>query len=191
MTPEEFRRYWEATYPVCPPVSYLLRRACGERWLRIHTLPAGKRYAESEAEYREVLHRHNTVLTDLIGEGEPFIFVSAGYAETLVPDLVRPEAAEHCPASRHFLTACMEDEPPRLYWHFFMDVQRWQPGMADPMLRQVADYAVANVAFVSVERQSIYAPYDGGADIVLSCASERATLRHRYADWLSTHPLGL
>ena len=191
MTPEEFRRYWEATYPACPPVSYLLRQALGERWLRIHTLPASKRYAESEAEYREVLHRHNTVLTDLLGEGQPFVVVSTGYAETSAPELVRHEAAEYYPASRHVLTACMEDEPPRLYWHFFMDVQCWQPGMADSLLRQFADYAVANVCFVSVERQSIYAPYDGGADIFLSCASERDVLHHRYAAWLSTHPLGL
>lgn len=191
MTPEEFRQYWEATYPAGPPVGYRLRQAYRERWLRIHTLPAAKRYAQSASEDQEILRRHNTVLTDLMGRGRTFVLVTTGYAETAPPTMQPPEVAAHYPSSQHFLSSRMEDDfiPP--YWHFFMDVLLWEPRMTDPLLRQIAADVVHNVLFVSMERQSVYAPYDGGADIILPSASERAVLRHRYTDWLSAHPQGL
>lgn len=191
MTPEEFRRYWEATYPRCPPVSHLLRQTFEQRWLRIHALPASKRYAESEEEYREILRRHNTVLTDTLGDGQLFVLVSTGYSETPTPNAVRSEVARHDPKSRPFLSMSIEDGPTTMYWRFFMDVLRWEPGMADSLLRQVADDVVRNVLFVTGEGRSVYAPYDGGADLILPSALDRDAMRLRYAGWLSTHHLGL
>ena len=51
MTAEAFQHYWTRTYPDCPPVGFRLRAAYQARWFRIHSLPASKRYAESEIEY--------------------------------------------------------------------------------------------------------------------------------------------
>ncbi len=191
MTPEEFRQYWETTYPTCPPVGYVLRQRYSERWLRIHTLPASKRYAESEPEYHDILRRHNTVLTDTLGCGRTFVLVTTGYADSAIPASRPLEVAGHDLSSRHVLSIRMEDDVIPPYWHFFMDALHWEPGMGDPLLRQIADDMVRNVLFVSVERQCVYAPYDGGADIILPSASDRDALRHRYIDWLSAHPLGL
>lgn len=191
MTPEAFRRYWEETYPACPPIGYRLRQTYELRWFRIHSLPASKRYAESEGEYREILRRHNTILTDLLGSDQPFVLVSTGSSETPTPALMQSEVTARYPTSQHFLSVHMDDDLGIGYWHFFRDELKWTPGMADAVLRQVAEAFASGVLFVNVARYSVYAPYDGGADIILPSVGDRDAMRHRYSGWLSAHPGGL
>src|SRR5690349_1682675 len=82
MNVSEFGTYWQKNYPDCPPVSYLLKWRLSDRWFRIHSLPASKRYAESDAERQELLDRQNTVLLDVIGEGAEFVAVAGEYSES-------------------------------------------------------------------------------------------------------------
>ncbi|MFJ8916346.1 hypothetical protein [Amycolatopsis sp. NPDC102389] len=49
---------------------------------------------------------------------------------------------------------------------------------------------VADVMITSLSFDRIHAPYDGGADVLLSTTTERDTMKRRYADWLSVHPHG-
>jgi hypothetical protein len=104
VTPDAFRHYWEATYPVTPPVGYALREKYPKRWFRIHTLPESERYADNEEGYKEILRRHNILLTDVIGGGRSFVLVLAGYSET--PRAVPSDAwlQEHYPDSQPFAT---------------------------------------------------------------------------------------
>ena len=46
-------------------VGWVLRGVVPERWVRFHSLPESKRYAESEDEEAEVLRRHLTLLDEL------------------------------------------------------------------------------------------------------------------------------
>jgi hypothetical protein len=191
MTPEEFRRYWQTTYPACPPVGYKLRQAYGMRWFRIHSLPGSKRYAQNDGDYQEILRRQNTVLSDVLGRDQPFVLVTTGFEETPSHSLQQPTAVELCPASQPFLSVRLEDDAAAWPWHFFMNELVWKPGMADTLLLRVADEVVANVLFVSVAHHRVFAAYDGGAEIILPTTRDRDDMRHRYGDWLSSHPLGL
>ncbi|MEV0456725.1 DUF3885 domain-containing protein [Catellatospora methionotrophica] len=62
--PQALNGLWEQQWPECPPVAYLLGSRYPDRWVRFHTLPGSKRYPENEDEYRTVLNRHYTVLTN-------------------------------------------------------------------------------------------------------------------------------
>ncbi|MFZ3566783.1 hypothetical protein ACNYS0_07350 [Streptomyces sp. BH034] len=53
---------WQQHWPNCPPVGYKLRDPYRDLWVRFHSLPESKRYAEDESEYAVVLERYNTVL---------------------------------------------------------------------------------------------------------------------------------
>lgn len=195
MTPNEFRQYWTTVYPQCPPVAYRLRQAYAARWVRFHTLPESKRYAETEEEYQEILRRHNILLTEVLGDGQPVVLVTTGYSETARPVCPQAEVLERYPESHHVLSLPMNndlgDDDTPMYWHTFIGTLVWMAGLADPLVRQVADDTVRNVLFVSTEHQRVYAPYDGGADIILPSATERDALRRRHSEWLSVHPLGL
>lgn len=56
---------WQLNWPDCPPVGHELKRFYASRWVRFHSLPESKRYADTPAEYDSLLHRHNTVLSAL------------------------------------------------------------------------------------------------------------------------------
>jgi hypothetical protein len=44
---------------------------------------------------------------------------------------------------------------------------------------------------MGVDLRWLFAPYDGGMDVVLPTTAERDHLRSAHSDWLSTHPAGL
>jgi hypothetical protein len=195
MTPDSFLREWHMGWPRCLPIGYRLRECFPERWFRIHSLPESKRYAETPEEHREVLRRHNLLLDELLGAGEPYVLVTLGYSET--PPPVREHEAEVSAVAGRavpFLTVDMrepnEEYPPNL-WHFFMSEHVWRSGSMDALLELVASDTVANVLLVNARRQRLYHPYDGGGDVLLPSAAERDAMRPRYADWLPRNPAGL
>ena len=67
----------------------------------------------------------------------------------------------------------------------------WNRTKYDALLREVADWKKANVVIVSRESQRIYAPYDGGADLIFRNKQERDEKKQAYREWLSAHPEGL
>ncbi len=191
MTPDAFDRFWKRTYPDAPPVGYMLREAYVERWFRIHTLPNSERYPESDEEMAEILRRHHTLLTDVIGAAS-FVLVLTGYSETPRPVLSNEWLRDSYPDSQPFASIKMNTEADaETYWHFFMVTRRGEPNAFDDLLRRVAEEIVANVLFVNLDNSAIYAPYDGGADVILPSSPLRDAMRERYATWLSTEPTGL
>ncbi|WSG37666.1 hypothetical protein OHA72_40605 [Dactylosporangium sp. NBC_01737] len=79
------RRAW----PGCPPDAGLMQHGFASRWARFHTLPDAKRYATTDAEHAEILHRHRTLLTELVGEtgrgGGPLTVVTCPWSATARP----------------------------------------------------------------------------------------------------------
>jgi hypothetical protein len=62
--------WWQSHFGEIAPRGHLLRRALSERWVRFHSLPDSKRYAESADEYAELQRRHLAVASVLFGAGE-------------------------------------------------------------------------------------------------------------------------
>jgi hypothetical protein len=195
MTPDTFLSEWRTAYPGCLPIGYQLRERFPERWFRIHSLPESKRYAETPEEHREVLHRHNRLLGELLGPGGPYLLVTTGYSETPSP-VGGHEAriASVAGSAVPFLTVDMsepDEEDPPTFRHFFMSEHVWRDGSMDALLELVASDTVANVLFVSPRQQRVYHPYDGGGDVLLPSPTERDTMRARYTEWLPGNPAGL
>ncbi len=190
------RHYWQQNYSDCPPVGYLLRQQFHDRWTRIHTLPGAKRYANSDSEEREILRRHNALLSSVVGDGGRYVLVTTGYSAGIDPVRSYPELQLEriggpnewwLTVARHEID---EEEYPT-FWHFFFAAGDWKAGSSDNLLRLVAEDTVANVLLVDIECHSIYHPYDGGADIFTSSDSFRDLLKRDYRDWLSDRPDGL
>jgi hypothetical protein len=190
MSPEAFLDYWRRTYGDGPLPAYLLRDRFAERWLRLHSLPGSKRYAETEDEHREILRRQGMLFADLIGEGSRCELVFSYYGEEAsLPAEVRAALHRLAPGFLMMLTADESNlvaEYPLLHASF-----TWQPGSLDTILRAVADDLLETPIFVGVEQGRILAPYDGGIDLIVESKERRAELASRYASWRSTHPAGL
>lgn len=52
------------------PIAHELRGRHTDRWVRFHSLPESKRYAQTEEEYGVILDRHHTVLLQGVTDDE-------------------------------------------------------------------------------------------------------------------------
>ncbi|GAA0623030.1 hypothetical protein HPO96_23290 [Kribbella sandramycini] len=82
-----------------------------------------------------------------------------------------------------------EDEPE--VWTYVWACSGLTTVELDRLLLAVADDEIGPVVVVGPEADWIYAPYDGGADVIAADADRREALRERFAAWLSPHPIGL
>lgn len=177
---------WQQCWPACPPIGYMLRDRYQDVWVRFHSLPGSKRYADSENEYAIILERHNTVLDELFACADVYVVTPVWTAE--------PDVPEHQPDADYWQTLLTQDDPDpdfRTYTHLFAARRPWRHGCIDALLHEVADYKTAGVLIADTRMERLYHPYDGGADVLLPTTEERDRLRDRYSSWLSSHPGGL
>jgi hypothetical protein len=194
MSPEAFLEHWRRSHGETPLVGHVLRKRLPRRWLRIHSLPGSKRYAETEDERREILRRQNSLCSDLIGDGNACVIVFCSFGEEeQLPAEVRAALRG---LEAIFLTTISAAE-----WSGEVDLAgeyplmmaelAWRPGAIDAVLLAVADDVLATPLLVGMERGCVVAPYDGGVDIIADSEQVRDQLKARYASWLSRHPAGL
>ena len=193
------RKYWERNFAGFLPLAHTFRDAFKDRWVRFHSLPESKRYAESESEYQTILLRHNTVITRLCQE-KKLILITAFYSENIKPEkkigrgsLVKPFDLDL--NSKYWQTVAMHevhsDFEPELYLHLFASEWNWSPTVFDQILKLAADDVLSNVFILSLESNWIYHPYDGGADVICASISARNLIHKEFSNWLSDTPGGL
>lgn len=196
MDVNQFRRFWEQNFLDCPPISYLFKHRLTDRWFCFHSLPESKRYADNETEVAQLLMRQNTALLDLMGTRE-CVLVLGNYSSS--PPLEKQCLALGNFEFQEFLKLSKQDFDPTplepdeepIYLNLFCATHNLEPGSLDPVLLCIADWKIVNFFVVSCVRRRIFAPYDGGVDLVLENAEKRDEFKARYKDWLSSHPEGL
>ncbi len=72
---ENFDIVW-ARITDLPPVAHQLKFDLADRWVRIHSLPGAKRYADTADEREQILMRASAVLTYLSGESPEVVLVT-------------------------------------------------------------------------------------------------------------------
>ena len=175
---EDIEARWLEAFGECPPIGSYCREELPARWLRIHSLPKSKRYPDTDAEYRELLRRHNEVATTLLGADEPCILFAATFDD------------DEEPLSLAGLTFADVPELSAPHVHIAAAQVTWKPGRFDALIRAVADETAKRFLFASFERGTAYAPYDGGADLFLASPDAVVKMKGRWSDWLSVHPDG-
>jgi hypothetical protein len=136
------------------------------------------------------------VATDVLGEGAPCAVIlfdvceprrssalgmRAGLTESELPSVgtVPPELWGDEDAGVFVEPVCL-----------FGGSTVWRAGAFDAFIEAVADNRVSGL-FAALETGSVYAPYDGGADLFFTTGRERDLARERYDGWLSSRPDGL
>ena len=87
MVTKSFSKFWEINYGKTPLLAHILRGRFAYKWFRIHNLPDSKRYANNENEMQTILHRQNTLISDLIGNGQEYLLLFYAISEN--PESVR------------------------------------------------------------------------------------------------------
>ena len=191
MTTEQFSTLWKTSYPDTVPIPRFFRHAYPDRWFRIQSLPDSKRFAESPEEWELLLKRHNTILTDLIGERAPMLMVSGEYYFKGITDADPLKVAE---CARHISFVKLDPidlhklKPDKylkgeMYKTMFSE-QRFDGPAFEPILRSIAEEELI-AYFISVGKDCLVSPCDGGMDIIVKDAATRDTYREKYKSWLS------
>jgi hypothetical protein len=182
-----------AAFGALPAVGHVLRTAISERWLRIHSLPKSKRYADTDAEYAEVFRRHNEVALEILGShAHAVLFLHTWGTAADFPGAFSEFAwaadLNLSSATPTVYPTPEGDDADLLVAGFLI---HWVPRRWDKLLRDVADDRLPSVVVLNPTTREAYAPYDGGADLFLANSERVAELAHRWASWLSERPDGL
>ncbi|MBW8760629.1 MAG: hypothetical protein JF586_23870 [Burkholderiales bacterium] len=176
-------RDWHAKFGDALPAGFLCRQPLADRWFRIHSLPASKRYAETGSEYFELLHRQNSVASHVLGENAPCTAFITRFGDCMhwEGDLPLSGSPEHVLSTWH------DDDGLQL---FALPVT-WRAHSLDDLIIATADWKVGPVLLANLQRGSAYAPYDGGADLFLPKPATAAAVRDRFQAWASRREDGL
>ncbi len=191
MTKEELTYNWNKSFNNFLPIAYELKNKFNESWFRIHTLPDSKRYPENESEYAEILKRHNLILSDLFEENHSLIVVSMG-GNSYKESISQNEVMKNLGFQKNFwmsINVSDENDEESYFWNMSYDEINFSGNSFDNLLRLIADEEILDVMFFSIERNIVYHPYDGGADIILVNSKLRDKYKEKYKDWLPNSTL--
>jgi len=181
-------QWWQEFYNELPPVGHILRESIVRRWFRIHSLPESKRYPENEEEYALLLARHNTIATEVLGEGAQCTLFIPRYYDPSDKITISGITAEYCGFYEE-PSDDWDDTPDKL--HIWQAPIIWQIGSFDALIRAIADWREPAVLFACQKTGRAYCPYDGGADLFLESRAQRSALKRQYSEWLSELASGL
>lgn len=181
----ELAELWRRCYGNLPPQGARLRKRLPDRWLRIHSLQGGKRFAEGVDDEGELLARANTAASVVLGEGQSVWIIAASFE--LEPPGELPELAGQLlvPA-----ITCEPDEDLETRAVFHAARVNWQDGVFDDVILAVAEDR-RRVIWMNEQTGEVFAPYDGGVDLVLTHRARRDALREQWKAWVSTRKDGM
>lgn len=196
---ELLSQQWASKWPGVRPITYELRDTARDRWVRFHSLPNSKRYAETEDERQEILRKDHQALAELSElhgtVDDSVIVVSYAWSTSSVPDPDEAQIADRLTSGTYW-TSLLVDADQRMpdesdsWVHLFARVSAWRNGSLDPLLLRIADDE-QRALIMPADLRWLLAPYDGGMDVVAATTKIRDDLKARHADWLSAHPSGL
>ena len=187
-------KYWTQTIGDAQPIAHLFRDSHRARWVRFHSLPESKRYAESEFEWTTLLERHNAVISSLASDGSNLELLTTNWSGVDSPRQPHERFSELNLPYEHWRTVAMHEldgDPEPNYWHVFRSTVTWARHALDNVIRLVADDYISNVMILDPTDSWLIHPYDGGMDVVLGSTAERDDLSRKFNDWRSSRSDGL
>lgn len=186
------REAWQAEFGDSPPVGWRLRRLHPERWVRFHSLPNAKRYADDDAERSELLRRQAKLGDYALGRGAECVLLTHCFQVDTSP-LSRLEFSVAGLPELLFTqrwTVPAPDDDLDLVCAVADQSIRWEPELMREALLAAADDS-SRWLLLSLQTHQVLAPYDGGVDLFLRSEGAVQEARSRFNSWLSPHASGL
>lgn len=180
-----FEKDWHHFHNGSHPAGHAVKFTEYEKWIRFHSLPSSKRYAENDMETECLLSRQNTLAREVLGEKSTCWMATSVIAES------EKELSKHV-----IETLCLNYKLSKSFSYFpdpdeedLFDVYAakvvWETGKFDDVLKAIADDQV-RVLWMSATSGAIFAPYDGGVDLILPEIAELKRMALAHSDWLSS-----
>jgi hypothetical protein len=178
MTKEEFQQLWAENYPETLPINYLFKHNLHHRWLRIHSLPESKRYAQTKEESDALLNRQNTVIDDLIQQNSEI---------NVVVNFIDIDSFLFRMFNFTNIGVFVDDKTEAVFQSFIFETT-WETNSLNPMLIEIAD---DNLRAFIIGEDCLISPYDGGMDLIFKDEPTKYVYKRKYKSWLSEREDGL
>ena len=182
--------YWNRNFDQSRPLAHELRELYRKRWVRFHSLPDSKRYAETDSDWATLLERHNTLVDRLTDDGCQIELLTTNWSSGRQPLSAPSEFLELDLPTIHWRSFAKNDDASN-WWHLFHTQITWNYGTLDRVFRLVAENEISNVMLVDPTDNWLIHPYDGGLDMILGSRTERDTMSSEFASWRSKRSDGL
>jgi hypothetical protein len=178
---DAFLDAWQRRFGRIPPIAYVLKWKLPERWVRVHSLPKSERYAKTEADWGILVDRHFKVLQAVIDKSSDYFVVTNSF-ERSKPNPVLTNIV-------HLGSFSDGDEDNREYP---IDAYLCTPPKSAAEMAEIFKLAADDeLRFFFMQDGKIFAPYDGGIDIILETLTAANALKSKFGEWLSKEPSGL
>jgi hypothetical protein len=190
MNKTEMQLFWQANYTLCPPINFLFKIFYTDRWLRIHSLPDSKRYADTDEEWQILLGTQNAILDDIFKDGETFYLLVGVYSSGKINILDKPDIDNECLNKFDFTPLEIIDlhaiskeyyDEDIFYTPYFATLQ-YKSSEYNDVLKTVANDEI-RVFFLNDVTNTIFAPYDGGVDIIYPDTTTRDFYKTKYSHY--------
>lgn len=197
MTAEQFNNFWKSTYPNTTLIQHHFKHDFADRWFRIHSLPDSKHYAQGDNDWDILLDRQNKIISELLTGNSNFLLVTGGHTSEEYTEL-HPIDEVNSIKEIPFISLDPIDlnkiypdeyDHGQFYTPMFSE-QKWQLKKFDNILKDIAEDNL-RAFFVSIDKELIIAPYDGGVDLILKDSETRDFYKQKYSGWLSARVDGL
>ena len=193
MIAEQFRKYWSTNYPEAFPIGHELKSIYKDRWFRIHRLPDSKRYADNDEEYKIILNRQNTLISDVFGNHNDFIILVGLYTDDLANE--NYDDLDYIDKFHKVDTLALHELRPEenefdMYYDIFIQEANWKTSSHDDLLIKIAHDEIRAI-FINLKAECIVYPYDGGVDVIFKDSQLSKKLKTKYSEWLSSRIDGM
>lgn len=182
---ENFQNFWRSLYPKCAPIVYSLKYELPNKWLRFHSLPNGKRYPQNSDELKEVLFRYNCILKEIMSNVAEVFIVFAFVAAA--SDIRNQQDYVNKLYKFKDKFSVLYDEAPYI---ISSKIISFKGSDFNNIFEKIANDEVDNFVIINPKNGDIFAPYDGGVDLIINNAQKLKAMRNKYSNWLSSREDG-
>jgi hypothetical protein len=178
MTKQQFQDFWAENYPETKPINYLFKHIYKDNWLRIHSLPESKRYANTKEEWDILLHRQNSIIDDLILQDADI---------QVVINFIEVDSFLFSMFNFTNIGGFVDDAAETVFQSFCFETT-WETNGLNPMLIEIAD---DNLRAFIIGKDCLICPYDGGIDLIFKDVQDKYLYKEKYKKWLSKRHDGM
>ena len=176
-----FLEFWNSHFEGHKPVAHHLRNSLHLRWVRFHSLPESKHYAESDEEWNTLFDRHNCLADEILGDGARCWLVLCRDLENNYRE--NEKHLERYDFERWFSWWEDDELGTALEWPVFAAETTWRAGQFNDVIRKVATWQECFFMIVSQATHAIFAPYDGGIDLIARSGTQASVLKAKFTLW--------
>lgn len=185
---------WNKLFPNKVPISYLFKHYFPKSWIRLHSLPNSKRYADHAVEIDLLLRRQNQIISDCLPPSTTIFIVSGNY---FIGDSSIANYDQVAELQYNFISGSRinlheidpeyfdDGENNDLYFTPMFTEIVWEQNLHNDLLLKIANDET-RAFLISFEKKIIIAPYDGGLDIIIDDFNLKNQIKQKYREMLST-----